>query len=314
MSAHWGAVGSDGDANGDGLVNIFDINAVSANWTGSAAVAVPEPSTIVAVSGALVCSLVIAARRRSPIAALAGLLLAHEICMSPAYAAPRYWPVEWGGNGHAYELRGERTNGPEPPLTWSEARDAATIWPAPAGYQTGHLVTIRDAAEDNFMHELFWQSWPVFWIGYTDELVEGEWRWIDDTPGTYTDWGAQAPNSQDYGQYVVLGNDHLWRAGPSGDLISYVVEYEPIVIPGDVNIDFQVNVYDINLVSAHWGGNGPIGDANGDGAVNVFDINLISSNWGATINATAVPEPSAVSLLFAGLVGIAFWRSALAAR
>ena len=50
VSIYWGTAGPAGDANRDGTVNIFDINLISANWTangdGSAA-AVPEPSTAV---------------------------------------------------------------------------------------------------------------------------------------------------------------------------------------------------------------------------------------------------------------------------
>jgi Concanavalin A-like lectin/glucanases superfamily len=62
---------------------------------------------------------------------------------------------------------------------------------------------------------------------------------------------------------------------------------------GDVNRDGVVNIYDINLVSSHWGESGPAGDANGDMIVNIFDINLISSNWTPTGgSATPVPEPA----------------------
>ena len=43
-----------GDANSDGIVNIFDINLISSNWSPAGTTAVPEPSTIVlAVLGSL---------------------------------------------------------------------------------------------------------------------------------------------------------------------------------------------------------------------------------------------------------------------
>jgi hypothetical protein len=78
-------------------------------------------------------------------------------------------------------------------------------------------------------------------------------------------------------------------------------------IPGDVNADEVVNIFDINGVSSNWGGVGPGGDANGDGTVNIFDINLISSNWNQTGggSSTAVPEPaSAVLACGAALAGL----------
>ena len=76
------------------------------------------------------------------------------------------------------------------------------------------------------------------------------------------------------------------------------------IIPGDVNFDGVVNIFDINLVSANWGTpGGPTGDANGDGNVDIFDINLISANWtptGGAGSAAAVPEPSTFGLAAAG--------------
>ncbi len=60
-------------------------------------------------------------------------------------------------------------------------------------------------------------------------------------------------------------------------------------VPGDVNYDGAVDIFDVNFVSTHWNQAGPDGDANGDGAVNIFDVNLISSNWSSA--ALAVPEP-----------------------
>jgi FG-GAP-like repeat/Dockerin type I domain len=67
------------------------------------------------------------------------------------------------------------------------------------------------------------------------------------------------------GTVGVLLNDGNWSSQP------------PVV--GDLNGDGEVNIFDVNLVSAHWGEPGPAGDANGDGLVNIFDINLISANW-----------------------------------
>ena len=74
-----------------------------------------------------------------------------------------------------------------------------------------------------------------------------------------------------------------------------------VVLPGDVNFDGVVNIFDINLVSSHWGEGGPMGDANGDSTVNIFDINLISANWTPT-GSTSVPEPSTIVLLALGIV------------
>jgi len=97
--------------------------------------------------------------------------------------------------------------------------------------------------------------------------------------------------------YAAL-SDIGWSIGP------------PPPLPGDANFDGAVNIFDINLVSAHWSETGPTGDANGDGAVNIFDINLISAHWGAIPGddggagggggASAVPEPTTMGLATIG--------------
>ena len=55
VSAHWGTAGPQGDANGDGIVNIFDVNLISAHWTPASggATHVPEPSSMVLCIAAL---------------------------------------------------------------------------------------------------------------------------------------------------------------------------------------------------------------------------------------------------------------------
>ncbi len=86
-------------------------------------------------------------------------------------------------------------------------------------------------------------------------------------------------------------------------------------IPGDVNFDGHVNIFDINTVSSNWAA-GPEGDANGDLVVNIFDINMISSNWGAPLAGAAVPEPSAIVTAALGLGALSLFvvRSRLGRR
>ncbi len=52
VSAHWGTFGPAGDANGDGIVDIFDVNLISSNWSlpGGGSTAVPEPTTWILAS------------------------------------------------------------------------------------------------------------------------------------------------------------------------------------------------------------------------------------------------------------------------
>ncbi len=65
VSANWNGPPPDGDVNYDGVIDIFDINAISANWMPAAgAAAVPEPSTLILAAFAL-AGVAFVGRRRS---------------------------------------------------------------------------------------------------------------------------------------------------------------------------------------------------------------------------------------------------------
>lgn len=103
------------------------------------------------------------------------------------------------------------------------------------------------------------------------------------------------------GQGLIHGEYHAYLLSPA--------------LPGDVNFDRVVNIFDINSVSAHWGTTGPLGDANGDAIINIFDINLISANWTPTGGgATPVPEPAAWALSVAAIALAASARASSAVR
>lgn len=96
-----------------------------------------------------------------------------------AYASFNFleWPESAGGNGHAYALFNDS-------VSWPEARRIAESLIPPTGFRRGTLVSINSAAENQFL-----ASWvpSTSWMGFTDELVDGEWRWIDGSPGVWQD-------------------------------------------------------------------------------------------------------------------------------
>ena len=86
-------------------------------------------------------------------------------------------------------------------------------------------------------------------------------------------------------------------------LISLVGE----VLEGDVNMDGQVDVADLNIIGINWRMSGKTkaeGDLTGDGVVDAADLNLLALDWQAGVQAgAAVPEPSTFTLLLFALLG-----------
>ena len=165
-----------------------------------------------------------------------------------ACAATVTWATGDGGNGHAYELV-------ETPVYWNQARADASTRQPPVGFQSGQLASIESASENAFLARSFVSGTRTgAWIGFTDEAIEGEWRWLDGTPGiwqdprnfpspvqtAYTNWIPGEPNDfaigEDYGLFSCETGYFPggWNdgAGPTGGTpFSYIVEYVAVPEP-----------------------------------------------------------------------------------
>jgi hypothetical protein len=114
-------------------------------------------------------------------------------------------------NGHSYY----RSTGS---AYWTNARTNCSN-------MGGHLVTITNSGEQNFLFNL----WPSGWIGLTDEVNEGTWRWVTGETYSYTNWNSGEPNNagnEDYVQFVTNGK---WNDLPNAVSLPYVLEFEYIV-------------------------------------------------------------------------------------
>ena len=52
----------------------------------------------------------------------------------------------------------------------------------------GHLVTINDAAENEWLSTTYGKQTDILWIGYSDRISEGSWKWSDNDKSSYTNW------------------------------------------------------------------------------------------------------------------------------
>ncbi|NCT42819.1 MAG: RHS famlily protein, partial [Microcystis aeruginosa G11-09] len=112
--------------------------------------------------------------------------------------------------GHAYVLT-------DLPGTWTEVQSIAQG-------MGGNLVSINSAAENAFLVNQF--GTYSFWIGLTDAAVEGNWKWVNGDPYTYTNWYPGEPNNAGNEDYAIFNWD---GAGRWNDVPSNYSGYRGIV-------------------------------------------------------------------------------------
>jgi hypothetical protein len=89
----------------------------------------------------------------------------------------------------------------------------------------GYLVTVTTAAENNFIFGL----WPSGWIGLTDEVNEGVWRWVTGETYSYSSWNPGEPNNAGNEDYVQFVGGGKWNDLPNNQALPYVIEFNYIV-------------------------------------------------------------------------------------
>ena len=108
-------------------------------------------------------------------------------------------PESMTRNGSQYLLLDES-------LTWEEAQKRAEAL-------GGNLVTVNDAAEEQWLQETFGKD-ESLWIGISDRNQEGTFEWASGEAVDYTNWAAGEPDdyagTQDYGT-LNYGDDKQWN-------------------------------------------------------------------------------------------------------
>jgi hypothetical protein len=128
-------------------------------------------------------------------------------------------PDVFAYNGHYYTRTTSADN-------WAAAETEA----AALG---GHLVTINDQAEQDFLKQTFFSGpdrYTIYWIGLNDMAQEGTFVWSSGEPVTYTNWGPGEPNNAGGDENAVTinwyssVNDGAWNDFNEGQNVYGIIE------------------------------------------------------------------------------------------
>jgi hypothetical protein len=125
-------------------------------------------------------------------------------------------------SGYTYigTLNGQKYFRSNTSMTWAQADLAAKNL-------GGHLVTITNATENTLFNGL-----GLNWIGYTDQVVEGTWRWCTGETMSYTNWAPGEPNNsgnQDFAAVNFTGSGQ-WDDAGTASTMPYILEFDCAVI------------------------------------------------------------------------------------
>lgn len=91
-------------------------------------------------------------------------------------------------------------------VPWPEAK-------ADAARRGGYLATITSAEEwSRLVEAISAAGADNFWLGATDEINEGEWRWVTGEPFGFTLWNGGEPNNCCGGEHFLAVTRDFWNA------------------------------------------------------------------------------------------------------
>jgi len=104
----------------------------------------------------------------------------------------------------------------------------------------GHLVTINDDDENNFVNQGFSNNAHNAYIGYSDLAVEGNWIWSSGELSSFTKWGSTLENGpepnnlgeEDYTLIDLIGGTGLWNDGKNYG-VNFGIAETPFIRRGD---------------------------------------------------------------------------------
>ena len=131
------------------------------------------------------------------------------VCEWEASDAAEETQVE-GYTGHVYEFytlpESEWESGP---ITWQQAERRCE-------WKGGHLAIIESSTENFLLYSAMKaKGYENAYFGFSDESSEGNWKWVDGTSTSYTNWHSGEPSNQDgiehYAMFYENFQDGTWN-------------------------------------------------------------------------------------------------------
>jgi probable HAF family extracellular repeat protein len=197
----------------------------------------------------------------------------------------------------------DTTNGISDPVYWDPNGTIHDLGSLPGGYPDSGGAAYGINNSNQIVGSAYNASgWQVGMIYERGQMVDLN-TLIDPNSGWTIDNAIAITNTG-----VILAQADNPNVDPDGFGWGHAVLLTPL--PGDANLDGQVDINDLTIVLANYGMTGATwfqGDFIGNGKVDINDLTIVLANYGQTVGAAAVkavPEPSCLVILGISAVGL----------
>jgi hypothetical protein len=122
-----------------------------------------------------------------------------------------------------YTYLGERSGHHYYLSTWTATASQAYKHSVALG---GYLVSLESSGENNWLKDKVDEidDEMEYWIGLSDKVAEGYWRWSSGAQFEYSNWDTSNPNNE--GDYVIVNDNNRWDDQPADadNKYTYVIE------------------------------------------------------------------------------------------
>ncbi|XP_078391963.1 CD209 antigen-like protein C [Cetorhinus maximus] len=118
---------------------------------------------------------------------------------------PSGWKVH---NHHCYKFSTHKVN-------WDSAKQQCVS-------QNSHLIFINTEQEQNFIIKSIENNPGSHWIGLTDRESEGNWKWVDGSPVSFTRWGQGEPNNMHHNENCAITRGADWNDYSCADQFPFI--------------------------------------------------------------------------------------------
>lgn len=154
----------------------------------------------------------------------------------------------------------------------------------------GHLATINEQSERDWLELTFQTFRRDHWIGLNDSKQEGNWEWASGETGGYVKWnpGSQPSNWGDYSE-----RDYATLSGTQGGYNHYYNDTTAERLDGIAEI--PLSYFSISDLTLTEGASGNVTISRTGGTLSTQTLNLISSNGTATAGSDYTAISTSVS-------------------